>query len=346
MADVLFTYPRHSESPTLAIDTGANRIAWSYNLNTQAFPTYGGEVVQVLSTNIDVLTIQGDVRSYAEMERIYKWFLFYVQDATQGYAGNPTYSETPVMMQYPERGWTLAIQPISLPGLKYGRDVVVPQWQMQAHVIDPDPEMAELTISESLEAKETFRNLTADIGFRVGNPFSDPIATYTDEEKKLYPKGIVNTEDQLRGIGKRLNDMTNSFVNGELGDITKQFEVSGPASAPKQGDTPDQEKPGKPKNTPANNSSSTPTDKPTNTSAKPEEVRKNGKFYKGTDDRIYYQDPGERLFLATEEGMVTKFDDSHILDKNKIIGKLNTEGTPLGVGHGSAPTWINYKKVN
>lgn len=336
MADVLFTYPRHTKSPTLAIDTGANRIAWSYNLNMQSFPTYGGEVVQVLSTNIDVITIQGDVRSYTEMERIYEWFLFYVQDATQGYAGDPTYSEAPVMMQYPERGWTLAIQPISLPGLKYGRDVVVPSWQMQAHVIDPDPEMAELTISESLDAKATFRNLSADVGFRVGNPFSDPIATYTEEEKKLYPLGIVDPAEQLSGIGKKLNDMINSFTQQEFKTITEGFDASSLATAPKQSNTPDTTKPGKKKKTDTSAPSSAPTPKAKPVPAKKEEVRRGGTFYRGTDGRIYYEEDSGRAFLATADGMVNDFDASALYDKsNKRIGKKTDQ-----------PNWVKFTRVN
>lgn len=37
-----------------------NRVSWSYNLNTKVDETYGGRVVQLLSVNLDSLTIEVD----------------------------------------------------------------------------------------------------------------------------------------------------------------------------------------------------------------------------------------------------------------------------------------------
>lgn len=249
MAEVLFKYPRNTDQPTLAIDTGANRISWAYNLNTHAFPTYGGEVVQILSTNIDVITIQGDLRSYSKMEEIYRWFLVYIQDATQGYKERQGYNEEPVEMSYPERGWTLKIQPISLPGLRYGTEVVVPQWQLQAHVIDPDPEMTELTISESIEGKATFRQITADIGFQIANPFSDPLGKLTHDQEVLFGKR-EDPKTTLEGIAKTLSDQANAYTKQEFKTIMEDFgieDASQPATPTSNKDDkkPDKEKPGK-----------------------------------------------------------------------------------------------------
>jgi hypothetical protein len=44
--------------PYLTVDTGLDEASWSYNLNTVAFPTYGGEVVQILSCNVGELTFK------------------------------------------------------------------------------------------------------------------------------------------------------------------------------------------------------------------------------------------------------------------------------------------------
>src|ERR1700756_3668718 len=91
-------------SPDLYVQTGADNINWTYTLNTQRYPTYGGEVVQILSCFIDTLTItgtlpriqsrdQGAPRSDAGMEDIYQYFLQYMQIASQGGAGTTAYSE-------------------------------------------------------------------------------------------------------------------------------------------------------------------------------------------------------------------------------------------------------------
>jgi hypothetical protein len=232
MPAVLFEYHRNRSQPTLTVETGANEIAWSYGLNTQTYPTYAGEVVQILSTYIDTLTITGEVRSYAKMEEIYRWFLFYIQDATQG--GR---SEEPVYMKYPHRGWTLTIQPIQLPGLRYGRDVVIPTWQMQAHVIDPDPEQAELTIDAAMNPEmANFRTLTADIGFRQANPFSDPLGVLNEEEKKLGIDGPSRQQisDELDGIAKRLSDNLEEYTSQDFGSI---FEMYGIETASKPSDS-------------------------------------------------------------------------------------------------------------
>lgn len=240
MAAISFTYNRNKKHPTLSIDTGVNQIVWSYNLNTQAFPTYGGEVLQVLSTNIDVMTIQGDIRSYRKMEEIYSWFLFYMQDATQGVDTDPGYSEEAVVMKYPERGWTIGIQPIALPGMRYGTEVVVPTWQLQAHVLDPDPDMTELTMKNSLDGKDTgfatFQDLSMEIGYHPNDVFSDPLGIANSSfEKKLQKTAHIDPAKQLQDIAAKLNQTLNSFLQQDYGDALKPYEdagvtASGPAS--------------------------------------------------------------------------------------------------------------------
>src|ERR1700756_4389028 len=111
-------FHHHFISPDLYVQTGADNINWTYTLNTQRYPTYGGEVVQILSCFIDTLTIQGTVarqqsrdtskpQSDAGMEDIYKWFLQYMQIASQGRKGTTAYSERYIKFTYPARGWSL-----------------------------------------------------------------------------------------------------------------------------------------------------------------------------------------------------------------------------------------------
>src|SRR4051794_31156530 len=83
-AELIFTHPNVRSGTPLTVTTGADMIRWTYTLNTANWPTYGGEVVQILSVAIDDVNIQGTCRNYAEMENIYAYFLEFVQIATQG----------------------------------------------------------------------------------------------------------------------------------------------------------------------------------------------------------------------------------------------------------------------
>lgn len=236
------TFQHAKIARTLTVETGANNISWSYNLNTQSYPTYGGEVVQVLSTNIDQLTIQGEITSYAKMEEIYRWFLEYMALATQGYGNQPGYNESSVIMLYPHRGWQFSLKPISLPNMRYGREVVVPEWQMVAEVVVPDPETQQLSVDQALGSLvsgdiDTFKtwSATADIGFRAQNPFSDPNSAITNEEFQLYyngdksqvPNGIVVQGEKVSGtgsdahkyVGKQMSSMFEKLMNGTVESI-------------------------------------------------------------------------------------------------------------------------------
>lgn len=60
---ISFSYTNHSSGVThrmnLAIDP--YNVEWTYNVNTQVYDTHGGQVIQVLSVNIDTLTIDGQI---------------------------------------------------------------------------------------------------------------------------------------------------------------------------------------------------------------------------------------------------------------------------------------------
>ncbi len=119
------------------------------------------------------------------MEDIYRWFLMYMQFATQGRDGagdvdaGTAYNEKAVSLHYWERGWNFEIQPTALPGLRYGRDVVVPTWTLQAATVDEDPgadaaiELGNL-VRDGIAKHGTDFTLTGEIGYNAENPFSDP----------------------------------------------------------------------------------------------------------------------------------------------------------------------------
>lgn len=220
MPDVYFTHPAvdAKKGGPLRIGTGANEITWGYGLNYQTFPTYGGEVVQILSAYTDDLHVQGEVRTYAEMERIYEWFLSYIQVATQGFSkdGLNPFNQTPITFAYPARGWEQRIIVTNLPGFKYGRDVVIPQYQIQAHVVD---QVAELNQSiadlaaQGIDLGEFARITASGIGYQEHNAFSDPFP-------QLDPKDIdAKTLELYKQIGDYYTSFLPSYTQGDFGDL-------------------------------------------------------------------------------------------------------------------------------
>lgn len=60
---ISFSYknPVSGEHHELNLTVDPYNVEWTYNVNTQVYDTYGGQVIQVLSVNIDSLTIDGQL---------------------------------------------------------------------------------------------------------------------------------------------------------------------------------------------------------------------------------------------------------------------------------------------
>lgn len=224
MSEVVFTHP-DIDLPSLRVAVKPDSIFWSYGLNTANYPTYGGEVVQILSVYFDDLEITGMIQGYPELEKIYRWFIRYFQLATQGNSGRGSYNTDPVIMNYPERQWSFRLYPKSLPGFKYGRDVVVPQWKVVAAVDEPNAHspgsLSSLIISDTTqkfiesEGIQLFGKATAEIGFNRTDPFSG----YTPQD---YKKGTVRD-----AYGKLADSYTKTFLpsylTGDFKDLTADY---------------------------------------------------------------------------------------------------------------------------
>lgn len=240
-AQIVFSHPRSPEP--LNVWVKPNAVQWSYGLNTANYPTYGGEVIQILSVFIDDMTITGNTRSYREMENIFRWFTNYIQRATQGTTGQGAdgYDSNPVKMTYPERGWQFEIIPKALPSFKYGRDLTVPEWTMQAAVVEPqwgisDSSMKELqgAILDSqglnsqflkgegieLFGKATINSSAAAAGYDTAFNFNpdDPFSGPTEAQYK---------KDKLRGAYGELADTYNklipAYLESDFSDLSADY---------------------------------------------------------------------------------------------------------------------------
>jgi hypothetical protein len=246
-------YFEHDYAGELTIDNGLDHADWSYGVNFATFPTYGGEVVQILSVYIDDLTLGGTLATYRQAESIYTYFATYFQAATQGKA-QPTsgdlttgssYNLQPVYFYYPERQWSFKLYPMGAPGFVYDRDNAVRTWQVKCHVIDDSPDLGlikngiqALTVSQLVggEGSATANTFTinGNISPEFGNPDTDPFETYNqgktalqaqvqnyaDYYNSLLPAYSAGTFDSLTGITASKPGFGNTLPSGPNATIT------------------------------------------------------------------------------------------------------------------------------
>ena len=212
---VTFSHAEINGGDPLVIETGADQIEWGYGLNHITYPTYGGEVTQILSAYVDDLTIAGTCRTYHEMEDIYKWFLSYIRIASQGSVDDATnYTERAIQFSYPERGWNLKVQVLQLPGFRYATDVVAPSWQVQCHVVDRDPNMDATTLKNAKKGLARFGKLDASIG--SGDPATNPFSNPFPDKTKIDPE---KTAAALKKVGDYYGTLIDSYTSGDFGSL-------------------------------------------------------------------------------------------------------------------------------
>lgn len=224
MPDLHFSHP-NAEVGELTLVDGATEITWSYNMNVQVFPTYGGEVVQILSVNIGDLMMAGQFRTYAQMERFYRYFFKYMQVASQGkneasVAGATSYNQKPIRFVYGTRGWDFEIMPTSAPACRWATEVVAPVWQLTAFVVDDygDAQRLSELIKDNidldgLESTEGEFTITGEIGFVADNPWSEP----WPQDKTFNPDRVRDAWDEA---GDYYNKLIPSYLEGDFDSLT------------------------------------------------------------------------------------------------------------------------------
>jgi hypothetical protein len=214
---LLFSHELVNGGEPLVVTTGADEIGWSYALNVAEFPTYGGEVVQILSVFIDDVTIEGTARQYEDVEEIYSFFMEYFTIATQGStaASADKYSQVPMIMEYAHRGWRFEIQPLEAPGFTYATETVAPRWQIKAHMVDKTPDVSKLQelVVEELIDQEQF-SLKGVISPESGNPAQNPfIAPGTFLGDKFVESTAKQAAEGVTKIGDYYNSLLPSYLD-------------------------------------------------------------------------------------------------------------------------------------
>lgn len=228
--NLIFTHPKMSND--LGVNVNPNSIEWSYGLNVANYPTYGGEVIQILSAFIEDMTITGNVETYRQLEDIYAWFITYAQIATTG-VGTGKFNVQPVQMFYQARGWHFQIYPTGAPGFKYSRDTVAPEWTLQASVVDPAQDAIDAIMDQAaIEAATNatgepalFGKATGEIGFIEHNPFSDPEGNEGELGKKNREK-FLHGEKVKQGVEQladNYNKLLPAYLEGNFEDLTADY---------------------------------------------------------------------------------------------------------------------------
>lgn len=157
----------------LVVGSGANSVKWSYRLNTAKFPTYGGEVIQILSAQIGTLMISGNSKNNIQLAQIYHWFRAYMTLAGKAIPRNVE----PVKFRYPERGWELGLYVTKAPSFRLGLQDIGTEWKIEAEVNQSDASILEDEVMKPMSYPMTvvFNNLPKGIGYIPNNKYSAPI---------------------------------------------------------------------------------------------------------------------------------------------------------------------------
>lgn len=143
--------------------TNPNSIQWGYNLNTHVDETYGGRVVQLLSVNIDTLSVTAH-SGRGGWDHLYSTVLFFrdmlVNQRDSGEAG---------IFEYPNRGWKFAVYATAMP-LADAVEAVGREFRMQFKVQE---DISGIASQNTMDAE--LSKLREGIGY-TRNQYNDPEA--------------------------------------------------------------------------------------------------------------------------------------------------------------------------
>lgn len=244
MAGVVFTHP-NKDIGALRLRLAPTQVEWETNLITVRTPTYAGEVVQVMGIHFGNLEIRGrfghegphgmqrDGRggyrdrpdlwpdlpfSYPRGQPYLKgltqmthYFRSYFAVASQGgdYAGatltRGMYDQRFMNLSYGgatddfERHWK--VYPKEFPSYRRSNEDFAPEWRVVCQVVEPD---FAVRTSEMLKS---IKRLKQNVGYRVLNPFSDPLA-----DPRLEGKTLAQRKRSLDQVNKQVDDWLGGLI--------------------------------------------------------------------------------------------------------------------------------------
>lgn len=171
------------QGKVLRFRTNPNSITWEYNLRTNVEDTYGGQVVQLLSANIDNLrvTAQAGRGGWAYIEQVSLFFRDMLFDQREG-RGDPG------IFRYPNRGWELKVFALNFP-FKDSVGDVLKDFTMSFRVQEDVTGVVTSSLIETEMAK-----LSKGIGWER-NEYNTPMSEWVDGEYKPLDTHPAYAED-------------------------------------------------------------------------------------------------------------------------------------------------------
>lgn len=193
---------------TLRFRTNPNSITWEHNLKTNVEETYGGRVIQVLSTNIDNLRVTADAGrgGWAYLNSVALFFRGMLFDQREGLS-------EPGVFRYPNRGWELKVFALNFP-FKDSVDDITREFTMSFKVQEDVSGVVTSSLIESEMAK-----LSKGIGWER-NEYNTPASEMVD--------GVYTPTPLVRGAdGGNAVDELEANIN-QTADGRPQTGTTGP----------------------------------------------------------------------------------------------------------------------
>lgn len=171
------------QGKVLRFRTDPNSITWDYNLKTNIEETYGGQVVQVLSANIDNLRVTADSGNggWAYLESVALFMRDMLFDQREGLS-------QPGVFRYPPRGWEMKVFALNFPFKDSVGDVLKP-FTMNFKVQE---DVSGVVTSSLIEAE--MEKYSKGIGWER-NEYNTPSVEWVDGEYKPLDTHPAYAED-------------------------------------------------------------------------------------------------------------------------------------------------------
>lgn len=158
----------HPTAGNFQFRTNPNEITWSYRLNTKVENTYGGRVVQVLSTNIDDLVVKVDCGrgGWPYLMKVCQYFRDLLVEQRKG---------EPASFRYTTRGWHMNVYAVSIP-FQDQVDATVRELTLNFKVQE---DVSGVVSGQTLSAE--LKKVHDGIGFRLSD-YNNPNGTFLEND--------------------------------------------------------------------------------------------------------------------------------------------------------------------